>query len=109
MTQPELFLVNTMDGRKCINLSEILFMEAKGKRTEVIFYNSSTMITNHTLGWFQDSLPKNYFIRIHRSYIVNKTHVKAFTADKVTMDYKRIIPVGRCYRRVFELTLQLVD
>jgi DNA-binding LytR/AlgR family response regulator len=98
MTQPESILVNTADGRKCINLSEILFLEAKGKRTEVILMNSSAMLANHTLRWFQDNLPKEYFIRIHRSFIVNKIHVKAFTANILTMDHNQIMPVGRCYK-----------
>lgn len=109
MTQQESILVNTVDGRKYIHLTEILFIEAKGKRTELILDNSSLMLANHCLKWFQDNLPEEYFIRIHRSFIVNKTHIKSFTAIMITMDHKQVVSIGRCYKREFAVSFHLVD
>lgn len=109
MTQPESILVNTADGRKYIQPSEILFIKAKGKRTELILDHSSLMLANHCLKWFQDNMPKEYFIRIHRSFIVNKTHIKSFTANMITIDHKQVLSIGRCYKREIAVSLQLVD
>ncbi|MGQ9619421.1 MAG: LytR/AlgR family response regulator transcription factor [Bacteroidales bacterium] len=101
--------INTGDGKKYFHPDEILFLEAKGKRTEVILKNGNEILANHNLRWFQDNLPKEYFIRIHKSFIVNKTYVKAFTANMVTINQKNIIPVGRCYKNEFEMRLRLLD
>ncbi len=99
-------IVNTPEGKRKINPDEIMYLRAEGKRTEVNLKNSSSIIVNHNLRWFEDHLPEEYFIRIHRSFIINISQVSAFTANKVILSHKQKIPVGRCYRKGAKERLQ---
>jgi DNA-binding LytR/AlgR family response regulator len=49
-------------------------------------------------------LPKSHFIRIHRSFIVAKNKIDAFSATDVEINNKQI-PIGRSYK---ELVLSII-
>lgn len=63
---------------------------------KVITANNS-IITKLSLIRFMDQLPKNLFIRVHKSFIINIKEVKAFTSNSVEMKNKKI-PIGRSYK-----------
>ncbi len=46
-----------------------------------------------------EKLPTHQFIRVHRSYIVNKDQVTSWTAQKIFVNYYPI-PVSRSYQKV---------
>lgn len=48
----------------------------------------------------EESLPKNLFIRIHRSFIIAKSHIEYIENNIVKItDKKEPIPIGRSYRQ----------
>lgn len=54
------------------------------------------IITKETISNFETKLPKN-FIRIHRSFIVNRAKITAFTSHDIEIGTKEI-PIGGSYR-----------
>ena len=61
-----------------------------------IHTSKETIVTKEKISSFLEKLPKN-FIRIHRSYIVNKNKISAFTAKDVEIG-KIEIPIGSNFK-----------
>jgi len=57
-----------------INTDEILFLKADNNTTDFYLENGKVVSAFKTLKTYENSLPKN-FIRIHKSYIINKNFV----------------------------------
>lgn len=58
---------------------QIIRLEALSNYSRVYFANGRNMVVAKTLGWFQQQLPADLFVRVHRSHVVNRTYVKEIT------------------------------
>lgn len=58
--------------------------------------NDSTITTKDKISDFEQKLP-SYFIRTHRSYIVNSQKITAFTAHDIEIGQVEI-PIGISYK-----------
>ncbi|MCL6524272.1 MAG: LytTR family DNA-binding domain-containing protein [Thermoflavifilum sp.] len=75
---------------------DILFIE--GLREYVAFHtNSGKIITLESLRNLEETLPADMFIRVHKSYIVNKTKVKSLYGNQLDIA-GQWIPIGKLYR-----------
>ncbi|PSK88110.1 LytR/AlgR family response regulator transcription factor [Taibaiella chishuiensis] len=72
------FVVHDPEGLDFIELSDIVYVEAKGNYTEFKLNNGSKVTTTKKIGELEDSLPKQYFFRTHHSYIVNIRCIKRY-------------------------------
>ena len=79
-----------------IFIDDIVFIESlrnyvkvKTKQKQIVAYGSISSM--------EATLPKNQFLRVHRSFIVNLKLVKSFSPRKLSLDQKEI-PVGRTYK-----------
>lgn len=79
-----------------IFLDEILFIESLKEYVRIVT-TSKTIITKFQLGQMEEMLPGNNFIRIHRSFIVAKGKIDAYSATDVEVNGK-LIPIGRGYK-----------
>lgn len=59
------------------------------------------IITLAALKDLEATLPGGRFIRIHRSYIVSRTHIRSWSASEVEMEGGLRLPVGRVYKENF--------
>lgn len=62
-----------------------------------IFVSGETIITRETITNIEAKLPKNDFIRVHRSFIVSLNKIKSFTNETIDLENKEI-PISRTYR-----------
>lgn len=82
-----------------VNLSDILFIEAL--KDYIIFQmEDQRVITRMTIKNIHDWLPKTTFIRINRSYIVNKYKIDSFDHNDVFIK-KHEIAIGKSYHDSF--------
>ena len=83
--------------RKSVNLilSEILFIESMSDYVQV-YTKDKKFTTKEKISSFHDRLP-SAFIRIHRSYLVNKVNVDSFNKEFVFLAEHKL-PIGRKYR-----------
>ena len=79
-----------------INYDDLLFIE--GQHEYVTFHTTQRRITAlFALKDLEEMLPKERFVRVHKSYIVSFKHIQDLDKSDVTvMDNK--IPVGASYR-----------
>lgn len=54
---------------------EIIYLEADGKYCNVLLSGEKHITSSYNLGHYESILPKDIFIRVHYSSIVNKMHI----------------------------------
>ena len=69
-----------------------------------IFVKDQQIITKQTITALEEMLPENEFMRIHRSFIVAKDKIDAFTAAEIEVNGKQIL-VGRSYKELVQSIL----
>lgn len=95
---------NVGKKRVKIYLDEILFIESLREYVRISTKEKS-ILTKFQLSEIEEMLAKNNFLRIHRSFIVAKDKVDAFTATDVEVSGKQI-PIGRSYK---ELVISVLE
>ncbi len=88
-----------------VNHSDLIFIE--GQQEYVTFHTATRRITAlYSLKNLEQILPKDQFLRIHKSYIVSFHHIEDIEAGSVTVGGKKI-PVGGSYREALMARLNL--
>ncbi|MBU8891211.1 MAG: response regulator [Bacteroidales bacterium] len=77
-------------------LKDIIYIEALKDYVKIICKKKS-LITKHPISTFEEKLPQEYFIRIHRSYIINFALIEAFNSTEIDI-HDRQLPIGRSYK-----------
>lgn len=82
-----------------IMLNDILYIE--GLKEYVSYYtrDKQRIIALQSLKSLETSLPKNQFLRVHRSYIVPLNKIESLEGNQLRIGQK-LIPVGRSYKEV---------
>ena len=81
-----------------INFADILYIQAYGNFLK-IYTNSKMHMTSATMKSYEKILPKNKFIRIHKSYFISKSHITEVHSDKIVI--KDIeLPIGNSYKKL---------
>jgi len=87
-----------------VNLQEIMYLEALKDYTRIIT-NDKKYSVRGTIGNLLDSDHFNKFIRIHKSYAVQKIFVKQIKNDLLFVNEKISLPIGRKYKENLSLLL----
>lgn len=82
-----------------VNLADILFVEGL-KDYVILQLADQRIITRMTLKSMEDLLPKTDFLRVNRSYIINKNKIDSFDNNDIFIS-KYEIGIGNMYRDVF--------
>ncbi|WP_191559760.1 LytTR family DNA-binding domain-containing protein [Metabacillus idriensis] len=101
--------VKSQDGWIPIPFSQVVYLEAKDKKTNVSAEGYSGT-HKYSLHEFEYLLPKDNFIRCHRSFIVNVNHIKEIYPDThstflLSMDNGDRVPVSQSYSSYFRKLL----
>jgi DNA-binding LytR/AlgR family response regulator len=103
--QDHIFIRDNKVIRK-IQLSDILWMEAKGDYVKIITSHSNFII-HSTLKNLEDKLPVNDFVRIHRSYIIPVSRID-YIEDGVAFIQGTPLPVTETYKNDLLKKLRLI-
>ena len=90
--------ININKKRVKIYLDEILYIESKREYISIVTKDRS-YLTKFQLSEIEELLASNNFIRVHRSFIVAKNKIDAFTASDVEIAGQQI-PIGRSYKEL---------
>ncbi len=77
-----------------LSLNEIVYLEGKGPYSKIFLLNKNHYLMSKTLKNLTEVL-SNDFIRIHKSYIVNKSMVQSFKKDNLITTSNVCLPVSR--------------
>jgi DNA-binding LytR/AlgR family response regulator len=103
-TERNYLLFNVNKKRVKVFLDEILYIESL-KEYIRITTKEKVLLTKFQIGQIEELLTRNNFLRIHRSFIVAKDKIEAFTATDIEIG-DITIPIGRSYK---ELVISLLD
>lgn len=67
---------NTSNGTYFFTPRQIIRCEAMSNYTRLYFTDRKELLVAKTLGEYETSLPSRYFLRIHRSDIINISYIK---------------------------------
>ncbi len=90
--------VPTMEGLLFIGLQDIIRCESDDKYTKIFLADKKMIMASRTLGDFEELLTPHGFFRIHKSYLINLSHLKKYLrgeggqvimADGSTLDVSR--------------------
>jgi len=95
---------NTSKKKVKVYIDEILHIESLKEYVRIVA-KDKIILTKFQLGQMEELLTKNNFIRVHRSFIVAKDKIDAFTATDIEISGKQI-PIGRSYK---ELVISVLE
>ena len=85
-----------------VNIPDIRYVEAMSEYLKVwLDSQPNPIVTFLSMKKMEERLP-NYFMRIHRSYIVNLTKIQEVNKNRVVMDEHTYLPVGDLYKEAFQ-------
>lgn len=88
--------LSTSEGIFLYDPKEIVLLEGSSNYTKFFFANQKSLIVAKTLKEYEDILLEQQFLRVHKSYLVNKSHViKVDREGVLEMSNKMSVPVSR--------------
>jgi DNA-binding LytR/AlgR family response regulator len=103
-TSPEKFIHVRADRKiQKILLDDILYIESLKDYCSIVS-GSKKIITKQAISSIESNLPKDCFVRIHRSYIVSLNKIESYTNEFIEIGGQQL-PIGRMYRHEVEKTL----
>jgi len=104
--EPSGFLLLRVEKRvHKVNLSEIRYLEATGDYIKV-FVADRCLIVHETFKSMADLLPRSYFIRVHKSFIIPIQRISYLEGNQVKVDDK-LFPIGLTYKEELMKRLNL--
>ncbi len=88
--------LSTSEGIFLYEPKEIVMLEGSSNYTKFFFAHQRTLIVAKTLKEYEEILSEYQFLRVHKSYLVNKAHViKVDKEGVLEMSNKMHVPVSR--------------
>ncbi len=73
--KPEKLILNTSDNTYIVDIKDIIRCESDNNYTTFSTVNSDKIVMSKTLKEYENILPEEIFIRIHRSHIININYI----------------------------------
>lgn len=99
-SEEEKMLVRVGDLNVPVVTSDILYAQGEDNYTRIFLRSEEVYLISQTLKTVQEKLPKHQFVRIHKSYLINKTLIDGINSKKVFIQGKPL-PLGRAYKQDF--------
>ena len=88
-----------------VSIPDIRYIEGMSEYLKVwIKGEAKPIITLLSMKKMEERLP-DYFMRIHRSYIINLTMIQEVNKNRVIMDADTYLPIGDLYKEAFQAYL----
>jgi len=97
--QPNFIFVKSGHRTLKINLSDILFLESQSDYV-AIHSKEKKILTLENMSFFEKNLPKDQFIRVHRSYIISIPKIDFIERNRITIN-DTLIPISKTYQDHF--------
>lgn len=79
-----------------INFNDIVYIESLSDYIKM-HLKDQVVVTRETINNIESKLPKDYFLRTHRSFIVSIGQITSFTSEFIELG-KKAIPISRSYK-----------
>ena len=68
--------ISVKEGFFLIELKNIICLQGQNNYTKFFFDNQKPLLVAKTIKEYEEVLSEHHFVRVHKSYLVNKAHVK---------------------------------
>ena len=85
-----------------IKLDDILYIESANEYIKIILENGESVTTFMRLKHMEENLPKDRFMRVHRSFIIQLNKIKAVEKNRAMITAKVHISIGEQYKDIFQ-------
>ena len=99
--KPDFVFVKVDGQHQKIAYNDILYVEAFADYVKIWISNDKRIVTLQTMRNMENSLPSDRFVRIHRSFIVSKSHIEAIQNNAVVVGQKHL-PIGKNYKELVQ-------
>ena len=82
-----------------VEFNDLLFAEAQGNYTRIVM-SQLVLLPVMTFSSFEEMLPSKLFLRVHRSFLINKSKITHIEGNRVYIG-KYEIPIGSNYKDDF--------
>lgn len=102
--------VKSYSDYQFVALQDVTYLKADNNTTDIQMDNGKTVNAYKTLKHFESRLPF-YFLRIHKSYIVNINHVSRIhlSKSKCYLNYKEILPFSLTYKDNIDAIIRKIN
>ncbi|MFY7813786.1 MAG: LytR/AlgR family response regulator transcription factor [Chryseobacterium taeanense] len=94
------FFVKSSGKQHKVNFADILYIESIRDYVNIKTADEEFIVLD-TLKSMEQQLPENFFVRVHKSFIVNLNHIKNIGTKKIIINPEYEIPIGENYRMNF--------
>jgi DNA-binding LytR/AlgR family response regulator len=103
--EPDYLFIKQDNRLLRVNYADILYIQAERDYCTVYLPDKKLLASMH-LKLFEDILPKQRFMRVHRSYIINISQLKAIKGNVIEIGREEI-PIGLSYKEALFNRLRL--
>jgi two-component system, LytTR family, response regulator len=93
----EFILVKSGVKNYKINVTDILYIESLKDYIKITTSDGKSVTSKYKISDIEAELEGNYFLRIHRSFIINSAKITAFTNNEIEINGVEI-PIGASYK-----------
>lgn len=95
LVENQKLVLATQSGTLRLPLKQITHIEGERNYSYIYFANGSRELSSKNLAYFEDILLDKCFFRCHRSYLVNRYHIKTLKKDYFVLKNEIEIPISR--------------
>lgn len=89
---------------RIVDLEDILYCKGDGRYTWIHLKDESPILSAKVLKDYEDILPEDWFLRIHKSCLVNLSYIKSYDTRKggfIVMDDDESLPIAKRRKKEF--------
>ena len=80
-----------------LDLAEVFYLESYGNYVKV-WLEEQCLLTPRTLSSFEEQFEGTSFMRVHKSFIVEKSHIAYIEGNRISLSNGVEIPIGKHYK-----------
>jgi two-component system LytT family response regulator len=84
-----------------VKMSNIVYLESAGEYVRLHLTDGTSLVTLFRLKNMESELHSSQFMRVHRSYIINLSHISGYTKGRVFLSNDDYVPIGDNYKEQF--------
>ena len=99
-------VISTSNAVFVISLQNIIRIQSSSNYSKIFFADKSNpLLVSKVLMWFEQTLPAENFVRIHRSHLINKKFINNFLDSKVHLMNGDFIDISRRRQKGLKLSV----
>jgi DNA-binding LytR/AlgR family response regulator len=92
-----------------LEIDKITYLEACRCYCEIHMMDGKTLVPSMPLSKVAGFLPADRFIRVHRTFVVNRKSLKEIYGNTIHLPNGKQLPIGREYRKALLQSLTIIN